>query len=209
MKKNFKDIISDYSFLGEFIKKFIRKYYRLLHKLLNFAQWHVDPWFDRPYSLKVIKMVNNILENDVNMKDAHVAETGCGMGDIISHIKTKNRLGIDIEKSVIRGARLAHPFVHFIQGSFDKVPNNTKILMAVGFLFTIEPDELIRSIDPLLKNKNEIEYIIVDKVPSPPYKFEHDFDKIFGNYGYEAYKKSQGFVAMDARRYILVYRKKR
>lgn len=182
----------------------LRKLYvTFLQKILKFDVWHISSDKERPYVNYLIKEINSL-----NL-DGKVVEIGCGLGDIISNIKLENKMGCDIDKKVIIAAHLLHPKVKFCVGSFKGISSQKiSVLIAVNFLHTFNRAELERELGGAL-GRNDINMIIVDEVPSPPYAYSHDYQTFFQKEGYSLYKKSRGFAAMHGRRYLLFFKKNR
>ena len=127
------------------------------------------------------------------------------MGDIVSNINCKNRIGYDVEERVIRAARLAHKGVTFATGTFDDITGKKiDICIAINFLHTIDDVSLEGIFDRFFRN-NDIKVFAVDKVQHPPYRYAHDYETLLKRFGYTLMYKSQSFAAWDntRRRYML------
>lgn len=74
----------------------------LLRAAFGFDVWHVNRLSDRPYAQATILYLNALPA----ARRGSVVEIGCGLGDIIRHLRFRNRLGLDAESSVLRAAQL-------------------------------------------------------------------------------------------------------
>jgi hypothetical protein len=174
------DVIFDY-----FKKKFYflkRKLYRIkvlgISNLFKCFYWRFklkilahrngltpDPWhirhniYCRPYKWKVIEIANSLNPNTV-------IEIGCGLGEIISRVKTQHRIGIDIDKSCIYLANKLNKGPVYIEGSFDDVltlqVKEIDVLIMVGFIHGIPMDTLNFYVNQILDSKI-CKYIITDR----------------------------------------------
>jgi hypothetical protein len=107
-----------------------------------------------------------------------VVEVGCGLGDIISNIKSPIRYAIDPDKGAIRAARIVNPLsdIEWIVGDLselDRVRDHIDVLLAIGWVHVVSPEYLKKLIAP---HYPRIRYIVVDKFnewDNPPFK--HDF----------------------------------
>lgn len=183
-----------------------RMYREYLQKVIGFDEWHLGSLEGRHYALPMIHRVNELLVSGGT--SGEVIEIGCGLGDIISLIRWKNRIGYDIDKRTIIAARILHPLTAFRVGTFDELRDKKiSILMALNFLHRITDEDCCRYFYQLF-HKNEVELVIVDEVQSPPYQYAHDYVKLFGKLGYVLEYKSRGYPASGrSRRRILYFRK--
>ncbi len=182
-------------------------FYKILYHIFKFDAWHLTPADERPYAQCAIRKVNSILQKE-DIK-GEIIEIGCGLGDIIAGISYSKgtRTGYDVGKNVIRAAKFAHPAVNFKCGSFADINNKEiGIVIAVGFMHEIENKELCIMLDTFIAN-NDIDRIMVDTVPSPPYQYAHNYDEIMEHAGYYREWKSHSFAAGGgSRRYLLIYK---
>lgn len=190
--------------------KIRQKYYELLWRIFRFDAWHITPYKERPYAKEMVRDINNMLAKSPKQRGSYIVEVGCGLGDIISgiHADRKCKLGLDVDKKVIRAAKAAHPCNRFMAGSFSNLHHKTiQFLIAVNFLHTLDGQTVEHLLGDVTK-ENQIQYIVVDKVESPAYQYAHDYDAIMGRYGYGLYKKSKRYEAYKrSSRWILIYKK--
>ncbi|MCD7724859.1 MAG: hypothetical protein LUI12_04815 [Clostridiales bacterium] len=101
---------------------------------------------------------------------------------------------------------MKHPFIKFKKGSFVNVKGRRiSFLICVNVLHSVKNAE--SNLKAIIKN-NDIAYLVVDKVQSPPYQYSHEFNSIFENLGYHLYKESQRFeAAYGSSRKVLIYKK--
>ncbi|MCD7724860.1 MAG: hypothetical protein LUI12_04820 [Clostridiales bacterium] len=75
----------------------------LLQRIFKYDIWHITEVNKRPYACWTIEKINKIINTDTQLKKMEIVEIGCGLGDIISHIKVKNRYGLDVSEKVVGG----------------------------------------------------------------------------------------------------------
>lgn len=183
-------------------------FYLILHKIYKFDEWHLTPADERPYAECIIRKINSILQKE--KINGEIIEIGCGLGDIIANISNSYgaRSGYDISKNVIKAARVAHPTVRFKHGSFTDIVNRKiGLAIAVNFFQTID-DESLRTMLDVFTTTNDVDRILLDTVPSPPYEYAHNYDEIMRKAGFCMEWRSHSFAALPkSRRHLLLYRK--
>ncbi|MCM1222953.1 MAG: hypothetical protein NC548_51730 [Lachnospiraceae bacterium] len=171
-------------------------YRELLQKIIGFDQWHLKTLNERFYVVPTIKRINGLIQ-DGEVSDGAIIEVGCGLGDIISAIRWKNRAGYDIDRKAILAARLLHPETLFRVGTFDEIRGRKiAVLIALNFLHRVDDSECDRYFNELILH-NEVDIILVDKVQSPPYQYVHDYTKLFERLGYTLKYCSKGYLANE------------
>lgn len=183
-------------------------YREYLQKIIGFDKWHLNSLNERFYALPTINRINEMLhrENPVGA----VIEVGCGLGDIISAIRWRDKMGYDIDKRAIWAARILHPLTPFRAGTFDAVRGKkVAVLIALNFLHRINDEDCRRYFRELVHD-NQVERIIVDAVQNPPYQYAHNYEKFFGKLGYTLEYRSRGYIAYKRSiRRILYFRRDR
>lgn len=185
--------------------------YGILQKIFGFHKWHMTPVEQRPYGMEVIKWCNRLLASDGDANRGKVIEVGCGLGDIVAKIKTKNenKEGYDIDEKVIKAAKIIHPGIKFQADGFapDIRGERIFIFIAVNFLYALD-SKTVRNEFKKLLTVNDVKYIVTETMYpiNSNYPYSHDMDKILGS-DYTCIKK-RGFPAAEhSRRYILLYAK--
>lgn len=189
-----------------------RLFYGMLHKLFGFHKWHVIPVEMRPYGVEIIKWCNRILEKDNGAHTGKVIEIGCGLGDILAGINVdkRNKEGYDIDKNVIKAAKIAHPGIRFLHGGFP--PNiqggRISIFITVNFLYELDCGMVGNAYKEIIRS-NDVKYIVTEKMypTTPNYPHSHDFDAILGD-DYKCINKRSFAANENSRRYILIYKKR-
>jgi uncharacterized UPF0146 family protein len=186
--------------------------YGILQKIFGFHKWHMTPVEQRPYGMEIIKWCNRLLARGIGANSGKVIEVGCGLGDIVAKIKTKNsnKVGYDIDEKVIKAAKIIHPGIKFQVDSFAPDIRGERILIfiAVNFLYALDSKTVKKEFKKLLTD-NDVKYIITETMYpiTPNYPNSHDMDKVLGS-DYTCIKK-RGFPAAEhSRRYILLYEKR-
>ena len=184
------------------VRDFLEKrYLYFLYIKIHFAQWHLERASERPYAVYLINKINNM------KLTGKIVEIGCGLGDILSGLKTRNKVGYDVDKTVIRAAKWVHPLIKTYVGSFEDIcGEKISLLITVNFLFSLEED-MFQKCFKTITTQNNISRIVVDDVPCPPYTYYHDYISFFKSIGYELEYKSKGFGAVGGRRHLLFFRR--
>jgi ubiquinone/menaquinone biosynthesis C-methylase UbiE len=145
-----------------------------LRRVLRFDAWHAAaPYSCRPYKKTVVELANAL-------RPQVAVEVGCGLGDILSRIKARERLGFDTELAVVRAARWLHPMrARWVHGDATDVLSYTSrridCLIMVNWIHNLSPERLAACLRPLLPH---VSHLIVDAIhPDAPgtYRFRHDF----------------------------------
>ncbi len=173
-------------------------WYRLvLCKCFHFDPWHVEE--RKTYAEWMIKKINSM-----NVK-GEIVEIGCGLGDISAGIHNRCKIGYDIDKRVIRAAKFVHPLLKTRVGTFQDIKGQKiSLLIAVNFLHNLDEDTFCRYFEHIIA-RNEIERIVVDEVPCPPYRYAHNYEDYFINKGYKLEYRSKGFRALSGMRHLLFF----
>lgn len=181
--------------------------YTILQKVYLFDDWHLEPINCKPYAREVISRTERYLrEKEIQC----VVEIGCGLGEIIGNIKVDpnkkcQKIGIDIDSNVIRAAKLLHPSITFLSGSFDQCKNKQRCcLIMVNFIHMIPEEKLKEEVKHLLLT-NRIDLVIFDtfsRNENTEYVNNHRGETLFDE-KFRRIRKSRAFAAAHgARRYI-------
>lgn len=188
------------------MKLFRKQYYIILQHIFRFNQWHTATIYEREYAMWIRKKVNSLLPRKPR---GQIIEVGCGLGDILAeiHVPNSQKKGYDIEGNVIRALKFAHPGLCGKVGSLNSIKNQTiDVLIAVNWLHALDDDWFRHNTAYVVKH-NQINRIIVDTVPAPPYDYTHDYIGFFKEHGYILETKSRGFRCMGVMRHILIFKK--
>lgn len=149
-------------------KKLFYTFYLLVLKIVyGFEKWHFTNNFE---TIKYKKIITDKLNSNYNFKK--VVEFGCGLGEILKHIKSNEKIGIDISTKVLKGARVLNRQAKFYQGSLLYPTEKTDLLITLNWIHSIEFDQLLEMLIPHLKNTNFFMFdIIKDDVEG--YQFYH------------------------------------
>ena len=182
MSEALKKITAKYNLLGFWgICKclFTNIFLNILWLVFHFERWHVSSSF----ACRTYKKVTVDAINKVNPET--VVELGCGLGEIIGRIKSRRRIGIDIDERVLSAAKFLYGRnVEFQKGSFEEISRINEdyidVLVMCNWIHNIDPKSLRMEIEKLLKKK-KIKYIIVDsiEVNIEGYKYKHDINELF------------------------------
>lgn len=182
---------------------------RIVVKILNIDSWHESDYMSKEYAKYTVNVVDRMSQNDPDIK---VVEVGCGLGDIIGNVKNKNKLGFDLDKRIVLGARILHPLTKFRVGSFSDVHELQPLcLIAVNILHFLNPDYVERVFGDV-KSNNTLKYVVIDELHDTGgtvYKYEYSGLKLLGD-DYRIKYRSRRIQASDgACRYVVVYERKR
>lgn len=182
-------------------------YRECLQKMIGFDKWHLGSLRGRHYAIPLINRINDLIQMG-ELSSGAIIEVGCGLGDIISAIRWKDKTGYDIDRKAILAARILHPRTPFRVGTFNVIRGRkVAVLMALNFLHRINDEECYRYFSELISH-NEVDVVVVDEVQSPPYQYAHDYERLFEDMGYILEYKSCGYAAKGrSRRRILYFRR--
>lgn len=155
--------------------RWARLWLRALRCVFRFDPWHAAaPYSCRAYKRAVVELANAL-------QPARVVEVGCGLGDIISRIQAPERVGIDVDRRVIRAARFLHPAGVWVQGTGESLPRlipagrRIDCLIMVNWIHALSPNELAAVLMPMMPS---IRYLILDAIDpdsSQSQRYRHDF----------------------------------
>ena len=174
-------------------------YYKILQKKYHFSNWHLTPYELREYVQIVAAYVNK-------QNAGCVVDLGCGLGELIRHIKAKKRIGIDIQDETIGAAKHLHGHtdIEFRKGTFEELGTGQDIdyLITLGFMHG-SPHEVWQPLYTKACKENNIKYVIVDSTKTTEESYFLDFSKILPS----EYKKCKQFGPLLGGRYVYIYKK--
>lgn len=150
--------------------------YRILHYIFKFDGWHVlNMYENRTYKEAIVRKVN-----DLNPRVA--VEIGCGLGEIISKIDARVRIGIDIDENALRAARLLNwrTDTTFLGGSINAVRElpykEIDSLIMINWLHEVPEEQIVGDMNRILQEKR-ISYVVADEMPKDriQYRYHHTF----------------------------------
>ena len=152
-----------------------------LRHFLQFDSWHASaPYSCRPYKKVVVDLVNSLRPDTV-------VEVGCGIGDILSRVRARERFGFDIDSAVIRAARFLHPGrVRWISGGAASIEQNIPpgqridCLIMVNWIHNLSPEQLAACVLPILPRVGHVLVDSIDCDAPSSYRFRHDFEFLSG-----------------------------
>lgn len=191
-----------YSITNTNIGKIKHYIFQRLQKVYLFDEWHITPINYREYAIDLVKYVDKLIK-EKGLRT--VIEVGCGLGEIISHIDAPDKVGYDIKREVIHAARkISKKNTNFLVGTFDSIRNKKiDVFISVNFIHGIEP-EVLKEEFRKLTTENDVKYIVVDKVISKIYKYNHCMKEILPK-EYKEVKRLGFYSAHRGRRYIMIF----
>lgn len=151
-----------------------------LRRLFGFDPWHAAaPYVCRPYKAAVVQLADSV-------QPQLAVELGCGLGDIISRVRARERIGIDADARVIRAARFLHRRGRWIHGEGVSIPGvvggtrRIDCLIMVNWIHALAPPELAALLLPLLPTTRHLILDAVDADGPHSYRHKHDFAFLSG-----------------------------
>lgn len=142
---------------------------RLAQYYFRFDRWHVYGSSQPKYVRVVSECVNQL---GTNLK---IVEVGCGLGNIISKVNSRSKIGFDSDENVIRAALFIQKFrpnrkkVDFRYGSFfDAKFLSVDVLITVNWIHNIPIETLYKELSYFTKRGTKV---VVDGVEN--YKYFH------------------------------------
>jgi SAM-dependent methyltransferase len=147
-----------------------------LRYIFKFDNWHVFTLAEKKYAKDIIVYCNS------RRVRGSSAEIGCGLGDIVRHVRYRERVGYDMDERALKAAR----FLNILSGggkvrfSVFTFPDSSlrgtyDVVVLVNWIHLIEPSVLKSAIATYFNTAlNEGGVIIIDTVQDPEYKFNHN-----------------------------------
>jgi hypothetical protein len=153
----------------------------ILQRVYGFDPWHSKATYAcRPYKSSVVRLANSLPLDTV-------VEIGCGLGDIVSRVKARHRVGIDLAPQVIRAARFLHPRgIVWMSGSAAALDQQLSVgsvidcLIMVNWIHNLSAEELKAILAPLLPRTRYLIMDAIDPDAQGSYRFRHDFSFLAG-----------------------------
>ncbi|HEV3222660.1 MAG TPA: class I SAM-dependent methyltransferase [Puia sp.] len=147
-----------------------------LRYIFKFDNWHIFTLAEKKYAKDIIGYCNAR-----SVRNSFV-EIGCGLGDIVRHVRYYEREAYDMDEKVLKAARFLNTLtggkrIRFSAFTFPGTPLHGKfdVVVLVNWIHHIEPSVLKSSISDYFNNAlNKTGVIIIDTVQDPEYKFNHD-----------------------------------
>lgn len=172
---------------------------RNLRKKYNFDSWHDSPYELRKYAQAVAEYISS-------KQSKTVVDIGCGLGEVLRHVRAEQRIGYDLSENCIAAAKKMNPTgIDFRVGSFDELGCNQTIdyVITLGFMHGSKEDTW-QSAYTKICTENDIKHVIVDTLPAKGDTNCLDFTKILPK-EYQVCDKMGPFLGG---RYVYVYEKK-
>lgn len=157
----------------------------ILFYLFRFDKWHIVVPARKPWVKATIKFLNNR-----ELKGSCV-DIGCGLGDIIRHVKFNKRFGFDLEANVLRAAKFLSILtlkngIVFKKFNFpiDSLNEKFDAILLLSLCHITEPTNLKSTIENyFLNNLNNNGCIIIEIVHygDKKYKYNHDINFLTNN----------------------------
>lgn len=159
----------------------------LLRLFLPFDPWHRMPLAAKDYALGIIEHLNSLSRD----RRGRVADIGCGLGDILLNLRFEDRLGLDNDSAVLRGAEIIRKThlrgkARFTVCSFPKVQldGGFDAMIMVNWPHAFPPDPLKNGISRIFRdNLNDGGCLIIDTVSKNGYPYRHSADFLLGDLG--------------------------
>lgn len=173
------------------------KYMQLMKKY-HFDTWHLNPYEWKEYAQICVRYVNARNCNTV-------VDIGCGLGEILQHIKADKKLGLDLGEEVLMAARELHGGeIDFKAGSFGELTEKPiDYLITLNFMHGRSETEW-RELYRAAAVQNDVRHFVVDTVPDKafgPSTHCLDWSKILP----DNYKRIERFGPLLSGRHIEVW----
>ena len=163
-------------FAGKVRCRLDRAWLSCVGRMFKLDPWHAHaPYSCRPYKKVVVDLVNSL-------KPERVVEVGCGLGDILSRIEARDRLGLDADATVVRAARFLHPGkVRWLHGRAEDIARalpadgDIDCLIMVNWIHNLSPEELDALLLPVLPRTKHLVLDALDADAPASYRFKHNF----------------------------------
>lgn len=175
--------------------------YMRMRKKYHFDSWHLSPYEWKEYAQVCVKYVN-----------AHncgsVVDIGCGLGEILQHVKADKKTGLDLQEEVIMAAReLSGGKASFETGSFgDLREAPVDYLISLNFMHGGTEEDWTQ-IYHRAASRNDVRHFIVDTVPEKafgPSVHHLDWSKILP----QNYRRIERFGPFLSGRYVEVWERR-
>lgn len=147
--------------------------YRQLQKKYQFYEWNTSPFELREYVQVAAEYINRI-------KPKTVIDIGCGLGELLRHIRAEHKVGLDLDENNIKTAKILDRSgkIRFITGSFEQIKGEKiDVLVTLNFMHGLSEDKWIPIYRNFLKS-NDVERLIVDTLPQGNGNYHLDFTRI-------------------------------
>ena len=159
----------------------------LMRLFLPFDPWHRMPLAAKDYAVGIIEHLNSLSRD----RRGRVADIGCGLGDILLNLAFNERLGLDSDPAVLKGAEIVR-LTHFkgnarftvysfpgdgLNGVFDGV-------IMVNWLHGVPPDPSKAGITRIFRDHvNPGGCLVIDTVSKDGYPYRHTAEFLLGDLG--------------------------
>ena len=164
----------------------------------HFDKWHLSPYEWKEYAQACVQYLN-----DQNCKT--VVDIGCGLGEILRHIKADKKIGLDLQEEVIMAAReLNGEKIDFLEGSFGELTEHPiDYLITLNFMHGGTQEEWAETYHTAAV-QNDVAHFVVDTVPEKvfgPATHFLDWGKILP----DNYKRAERLGPFLSGRYVEVW----
>lgn len=181
-----------------------RVYYELLCRKYRFDRWHISPYELRKYIQAAAGCINK-----GGGIPHRVIDIGCGLGELLRHVRAEDRIGYDAEVQVIRAAKRLDRTkkITFRQGRFNKTFSLGSI--QADYLVTLnfthgKPETYWKEIYHKQLSENDIRCVIVDVFPQKDGQYHLNWNHILP----AGYQRMERLGPFPGKKYLEVYEKK-
>ena len=169
------------------------RYMQMINKY-HFDTWHLSPYEWKEYAQACVQYLNT-----QNCKT--VADIGCGLGEILQHIKADKKIGLDLQEEVIMAAReLNGGKIDFLAGSFGELTEHPIDYLIMHGRTEEEWAETYHT----AAVQNDVAHFVVDTIPEKvfgPTTHSLDWGKILP----DNYKRAERLGPFLSGRYVEVW----
>ena len=148
-----------------------------LQRVYGFDRWHVGH-AGETYARDIVRTLNGWPDSERES----VVEIGCGLGDILRHLRFRERLGLDMDRGALEAARLLARFQRgqsprFEPFEFPRSPLTGvyNAIILVNWIHQVERDIVAGAVRTYAAHHlRPGGAVVLDTVDDPAYEHNHD-----------------------------------
>ena len=153
----------------------------LLQRYYGFDRWHIGH-AGEAYAADIVRRLNAWPDTGRQT----VVEIGCGLGDILRHLRFGTRLGLDRDSRVLDAARFLSRFgagppprLEVWDFPAKRLVGTHNAIIMVNWIHDIEPEQLRLAVGDLFSaHLAPGGSLVLDTVQDPTYTYNHDIQRL-------------------------------
>lgn len=127
-------------------------------------RYGLDTWHKSPYELRLYAQMAAGCANELGVNC--VVEVGCGLGEILRHVKAERKYGYDIDSNVIEAAKSLTQdskgkTLFYVGELKDVAVADADCLITISWMHYV-PESYLKEAYKIALEQNDIQYVIVD-----------------------------------------------